>query len=322
MDPQTLFPSLNPFTITTSTSPPVSIYGLTSSPPQTPIETRKLPLLLLHGFPQTLCIWRRLVPLLLASKHQVILLDLRGYGRSSKPRSPTPDGDHTLYAKTAMARDVHKVMSHLGHSRYNVLGHDRGGRVAHKLAVDYPDAVERVMFLDICPTLSMFERTDKDFAKAYWHWFFLAQASPFPEDAMTTAPDVFAGKMLEGMIQGRGLSRAQVFGEEAWADYRAGFEDWDTCHGWCEDYRAATSEDLAEQKADLEGGRKIKARVAVLWGELGVVEKMFDARKEWEKVCEEGRVEVAHMVEGCGHYIPEEKHEELMGFCGRFFGGE
>ena len=193
------------------------------------------------------------------------------------------------------------LMTHLGYKTFYVCGHDRGGRVAHKLCVDYPERVKKVMMLDICPTLAMYEKTNMQFASAYWHWFFLIQPSPIPETFMVQNPRVwFAQKKFEG-----------VANEEVLESYVSCVADAETARGMCEDYRAAATVDLEEQREDLDKGRKIRCPVKVVWGREAVIEKMFDAVGEWRRVSE-GVVEGE--VVDCGHFIPEER-PEVLGQC-------
>lgn len=256
-------------------------------------------LLLLHGFPQTHVIWHK-VASHLTSKYTVVALDLRGYGTSDKPIDP--DNSHKSYAKSVMARDCAIVMDRLRHEKYYVCGHDRGGRVAHKLATDYPDKVLKLMVLDICPTLAMLNATDQLFATVYWHWFFLIQPAPFPEQVMLGNSEVMINKFLR-------LSKGD-FHPDAWEAYAAQLRDKDTVRSMCEDYRAASTRDLEEQREDLEKGRKIKCPVKAIWGKLGLIERKFNAVEEWKKVCE--NEDVSGEAFDCGHYIPEEKPEELL----------
>ncbi|KAL8662002.1 MAG: hypothetical protein Q9168_008320 [Polycauliona sp. 1 TL-2023] len=261
------------------------------------------PLLLLHGFPQTHLIWHKIAPHLL--KHFTLIIpDLRGYGASSKPSTPDPD-DHSLYSKSTMAADMVSLMQSLNFPKYYICAHDRGARVAHKLCVDYPSKVEKCIILDICPTKAMFTACKHPFGLLYWHWYFLSQRSPFPEDVIAAAPEVFARKTLG--------AAANVYDEMAHAAYAAQFGDRDTVHAMCEDYRAAAKEDIEEQTADEEAGRKIQCPLMVLWGKEGVVEKLFDARAEWRKVCAEGSLdeEGCFAVEG-GHFIPEERPDDVL----------
>jgi len=173
------------------------------------------------------------------------------------------------------------------------------------------------MVLDIVPTLAMFRATDRALATAYWHWFFLSQPAPFPEKAILAAPDVFAEKQLTRMLHGR--KREEVFVDEAWEEYCKLFRDEDGVHAMCEDYRAGAEEDCDEQEREDSEGRKIKCPLMCLWGKLGVVEKAFNAKKEWEKVCEEGMWDDrSEAVEG-GHYVPEEQPEVLVRHILAFF---
>jgi len=232
--------------------------------------------------------------------------------------TPSDSDDHSLYTKSAMASDCVAVMKAQGFSKFNVLGHDRGGRVAHKLAVDHSSSVERVMVLDICPTLAMFNATDKAFAQAYWHWFFLIQPFPFPEKTILAAPEAFAEKQMAAMAGVLG-DREAVFAPEAWAEYGKMFRDADTVHAMCEDYRAAAKEDCEAQREDLEEGRMIECPFKVLWGAKGVCEKMFDTKKEWRKVCKEAALDESSQAVPCGHYIPEEQPETLLEHALEFF---
>ncbi|WP_043448447.1 alpha/beta fold hydrolase [Halotalea alkalilenta] len=256
-------------------------------------------LLLLHGHPQNHRIWHR-VSAALAERFTVVLTDLRGYGASSKPPG-TPD--HANYSKRAMARDQHEVMQRLGFARYSICAHDRGARVAHRLALDHPQAVERMMLLDIAPTLAMYEATDRAFATAYFHWFLLIQPSPLPERLISAAPHAW----VDGVMGGRhaGLS---VFAPEALESYRTQLEDPAAVHGMCEDYRASATIDLEHDRFDLDQGRRLELPLKVLWGAHSTVGRCFDPMREWRKV--------ARRVEGraldCGHYIPEERPDRLL----------
>lgn len=293
-----LFEGFTNFDIPVSRDPDVTIHGVRGG--QGP------PLLLLHGFPQTHLIWHKVAPSLSRS-YTVIAPDLRGYGASSKPRSSNDD-DHSLYAKSAMATDLAVLMSKMGFEDYFVCAHDRGARVAHKMMVDYPDKVKKCILLDICPTKAMFEATNMLFARAYWHWFFLIQPAPFPESVILSNPEAFAKKMIAGMHAG-----IDVFDGDAFAEYAKMLGDKDAVHAMCEDYRAAAKEDLAEAQQDAEVGRWIKCPVRVLWGRYGLIERMFDGSGEWEKVGERGMVDRKGSGSlDCGHYIPEEKPDELL----------
>ena len=209
------------------------------------------PLLLLHGYPQTHAIWHRLAPLLAARFH-LILPDLRGYGRSSKP----PGGPrHEGYAKRSMAQDMAEVMTALGHERFSVIGHDRGGRVAHRLALDHAPRVERLVVLDIVPTLYRFENVSQEVATKAYHWFFLIQPEPFPERLIGADPDFFLRHTLNSWAL-----TPDFWDARAYADYLSAFEQPETIHATCEDYRAGASIDLDHDRADF-GRRRLEMPV-------------------------------------------------------------
>ena len=265
------------------------------------------PLLLLHGFPQTRAIWHKVAPAL-AKRFTVVASDLRGYGDAGKPAT---DPLHASYSKRAMAADQVGLMRSLGFERFGLVGHDRGGRVAHRLAVDHPDAVERVAVLDICPTLAMYEQTDLAFARAYWHWFFLIQPAPLPETMINADPEFFLTRFMGGRSAG-----LRPFEPPAWAEYLRCARDPETVRAMCEDYRAAVSIDLEHDRADREAGRRIACPLLVLWGRDGVIERSFDAISEWERVASNVR---GHALD-CGHYVPEEAPQALVEEIERFFG--
>jgi haloacetate dehalogenase len=249
-------------------------------------------LLLLHGYPQTHAIWHKIAPRL-AGRFNVVACDLRGYGDSGKPASAP---DHSTYSKREMARDQVELMSALGHERFFLAGHDRGGRVAHRLALDHGARVVKLAVLDIAPTLAMYEKTNEAFARAYWHWFFLILPAPRPEQMIGRAIDsVLPGKM------GSGSAGLAPFTPEAWAEYQRCFTP-GMVHASCEDYRAAASIDLEHDRADREAGRRIAAPLLVLWGANGVIEKCFNALDEWRRVAEDVRGRSLP----AGHYLPEE----------------
>lgn len=262
-------------------------------------------LLLLHGFPQTKAIWRHIAPEL-AKQFSVVVTDLRGYGASSKPAA-TPD--HATYSKRSMAADQHAVMQALGHPKFSVLGHDRGGRVSHRLAMDFPESVERLMVLDISPTLTMYENTNMEFAKGYWHWFFLIQPEPVPETMIGANPEYWLKNHM-GRHAGTG-----IFSPDRWAEYLAGASDPHGMHAMCEDYRAAVTIDLIHDRADRAAGRKLNIPLKVLWGEHGLVNKCFKPLNDWKQV--------ANVVDGSavpsGHYIPEEIPDRLLTEAKEFF---
>ncbi len=257
------------------------------------------PLLLLHGHPQTHAIWHKVAPVL-ARKFTLVLCDLRGYGDSSKPPGLA---DHANYSKRTMARDVLKVMQELGHARFSVLAHDRGARVAHRLAADHGDAVSRLVLLDIAPTLAMYEQTTEQFARAYWHWFFLIQPAPLPERLIEADPAAYLREVM-----GRRSAGLGPFDPRALAEYSRAISLPGTAHGMCEDYRAAAGIDLDHDRADREQGLRLKLPLMVLWGAEGVVHRCFRPLDEWRRVAEDVRGEALP----CGHYIPEEAPEALL----------
>jgi haloacetate dehalogenase len=257
------------------------------------------PLLLLHGHPQTHAIWHKVAPAL-AEQYTLIACDLRGYGDSSKPAGAI---DHGNYSKRVMAFDMLQVMQGLGFDRFSVLAHDRGARVAHRLGMDYPDAVDRMVLLDIAPTLAMYEQTNETFARAYWHWFFLIQPAPMPERLIEADPAAYLRDVM-----GRRSAGLAPFDPRALAEYTRCIALPGSAHGLCEDYRAAAGIDLEHDRADREAGHQLSMPLLVLWGEQGVVHRCFKPLEEWRRV--------AKQVEGgplpCGHYIPEEAPDILL----------
>ena len=262
------------------------------------------PVLLLHGYPETHAMWHKVAPAL-ARDYTVVCPDLRGYGDSSKPKGLH---DHSNYSKRAMAQDMVEVMEKLGCQSFHVVGHDRGGRVAHRLARDHGRRVRTLTVLDISPTLKMYRSTDMAFARAYYHWFFLIQASPLPEDMLAGVGPGFIFKRL-----GRGKSGLKHFSQAAMAQYVRAFKDPRTIHATCEDYRAAATIDLVHDKQDLR--RKLRMPVMALWGKQGVIEALFDCLKDWREVA----LDVRGRALNCGHFIPEEKPQELLAELRRFF---
>jgi haloacetate dehalogenase len=255
------------------------------------------PLLLAHGHPQTRAIWHKIAPAL-ARCYTVVASDLRGYGDAGKPAG---SADHSTYSKREMARDQWELMSSLGFETFAVVGHDRGGRMAHRLAIDYPAAVTKLMLLDISPTLAMYEQTDMAFATAYWHWFFLIQPAPLPETLIGANPEFY----LRALMMRGGVN---PFAPEAWAEYARAIADPACVHAMCEDYRAAANIDLEHDRADRAAGRKIECPVRVLWGQHGVIERCFDPLQDWNRVASQ----VSGRALACGHYIPEEAPDALL----------
>ncbi|WP_133649928.1 alpha/beta fold hydrolase [Paraburkholderia flava] len=264
------------------------------------------PLLLLHGHPQTHLIWARCAAQL-AQHFTVIATDLRGYGASSKPPS---DETHAAYSKRAMAADQVAVMRHFGFERFLVCAHDRGARVAHRMALDYPDAVERLMLLDIAPTLAMYEATDRTFATLYFHWFLLIQPEPLPEVLIGANTDVYVDRVMGSRHAG-----LAPFDPAALAAYRDALRAPGAVHAMCEDYRASATIDLEDDRADLERGNKIACPLRVLWGEHGVIERCFVPIDEWRRVARD----VSGRALPCGHYIPEEAPDALVAEMLAFF---
>ncbi|MFL6570507.1 MAG: alpha/beta fold hydrolase [Burkholderiales bacterium] len=261
------------------------------------------PVLLLHGYPQTHAMWHKVAPEL-ARDYTVVCPDLRGYGDSSKPQGLP---DHSNYSKRAMANDMVEVLRALGHERFHVVGHDRGGRVAHRLARDHGKRVRTLTVLDISPTLKMYRNTTMQFAKAYYHWFFLIQEAPLPERMLQGQAPYYVLKRL-----GRGKTGLKYFAKEAMAEYERAFKDPRTIHATCEDYRAAATIDLMHDQQDLR--RKIRMPLLALWGKQGVIEALFDCLADWREVASDVRGRAL----ACGHFIPEEKPRELVRELRRF----
>jgi haloacetate dehalogenase len=260
------------------------------------------PLLLLHGHPQTHVMWHRVAPDL-AREFTVVAMDLRGYGESSKP--PTTE-DHEPYSKRAMARDAVAVMQRLGFERFAVAGHDRGGRVAYRLALDHPERVTRLATLDILPTYEHFARADMRFGLGYWHWFFLAQPYPLPESLIGADPERF--------FLGR-PNRANVHAPEALDDYLRCYRDPATIHAACEDYRAAATYDYALDAADKRAGRRIAAPLLALWGARAQVGSWYDVLAVWREWADDVR---GGPIDA-GHFLAEEAPDETYAALRSFF---
>ena len=263
------------------------------------------PLLLLHGYPQTHVMWHRVAPAL-AERHTVVAPDLRGYGDSSRP----PGGeDHSGYSKRAMARDNVELMAALGFPRFRVAGHDRGGRAAHRMALDHPDAVAALAVLDIVPTHHLFRTTDEWFARSYYHWFFLAQPHPMPERLIGGDPVFYLRHTM------RSWARVpDPFHPAAMAEYERCFSDPEVIHPSCEDYRAGATIDLEHDEEDLD--RKLTAPLLALWGGLGRVGTSYDVPATWRARAADVRGEALP----CGHFVPEEAPAETIRALTGFFG--
>ena len=261
------------------------------------------PLLLLHGYPQTSAMWHAIAPVL-AETYTVIAPDLRGYGRSIQP---APSADHAAHSKRAMARDLIALMDHLGFERFLVGAHDRGGRVAHRMAADFPDRVAALSVLDIAPTREMYRDGTSDFAQAYWHWYWLTQSAPFPENLIGANAGYF------WLVKcGDGSAGLRPFVRQAMAEYLTCFCDKDAITSSCEDYRAAASIDIAHDDADPS---KLAMPLLALWGKDGVIEKHFDCLALWRERATDVR---GHALPG-GHYLAEESPQALLDVWQPFF---
>lgn len=253
------------------------------------------PLLLLHGFPQTHVMWHR-VAQQLAQDFCLVIPDLRGYGDSSHaPGLP----DHRNYSKRAMAQDLAEVMTALGHEHFALCGHDRGGRVAHRLALDHAARVSHLCVIDIAPTLDMYARTDMEFARAYYHWFHLIQPAPLPE----TMIGGNARAYLHAKLGGWGSAGMGHIEPQALAEYERCFCTPEAIHTACEDYRASAGIDLEHDRASRAQGDKIACDTLVLWGAHGVVHRMFDPLALWQAQCS---ARVSGQAVPAGHFIPEQ----------------
>lgn len=255
------------------------------------------PVLLLHGYPQCLALWGAIAPLIARAGYRVIAADLRGYGDSSKPACAP---DNATYAFRTMAQDQVDLMRALGHESFHVIGHDRGGRTAHRMALDHPSRVLSLAVLDIVPTYAMFMDTNRHVAGGYWHWYFLSQPSPFPEHMIGLDPDYF----YETCLVGWGKTTIQEF--DAWqiSEYRRCWRDPEMIHGSCSDYRAAATIDLEHDAADIS--KKVGCSTLVLWGADGLMGRLFDMKAEWEK-------RLANMTPATlpgGHFFPDKSPRE------------
>jgi len=268
------------------------------------------PILLLHGFPQTHLMWRSVAPIL-ARHFTVICADLRGYGRSGCPRSAP---DHEPYSKRAMARDMVAVMERLGFRRFSVAGHDRGGRVAYRLALDHPQRVHRTAVLDVIPTEEAWARADARFALAFWPWSLLAQPEPFPERLLAGAPEAVVDDALGGWG-----SSPTAFSADVRAAYVEALRDPARVHAICEEYRAAATCDREHDQADLRAGRRIAGPVLALWSGKGPLNAWYADEGGplalWRSWADDVQ---GHSVDA-GHFFPEEIPDETADVLTRFF---
>lgn len=272
------------------------------------VRTRKAgsgpPLLLLHGYPQTHVMWHKVAPAL-ARTFTVVATDLRGYGDSLKPPS---DPAHLVYSKRTTALDQVRVMEKIGFERFSVAGHDRGGRVAHRMALDHPNRVEKLALLDIVPTHKVFKTINQQTAYGYYHWFFLSQPYDLPERLIGADPEYFLKRKMGHWSAGMG-----GFTEAAMAEYIRCFKDPATIHGSCEDYRAGATIDLAHDEADMN--RKVECPLLAIWGTKGLVDRAYDVLATWR----ERAKDVRGRALPCGHFLPEEAPEETLAELTRFF---
>jgi haloacetate dehalogenase len=300
LDPQqsTIFPVLTQFSTFNIERSGVRLHGR--------VGGQGAPLLLLHGHPQSHVMWHRVAPKL-AERFTLVMMDLRGYGDSARPAG---DATHAAYSKREMALDALAVMQHHGFDRFQVLAHDRGARVAHRLAADHGDAVQRLMLLDIAPTLAMYENTSQDFATAYWHWFFLVQPPPLPEALIESDPVRYLHSVM-----GKRHAGLAAFAPEALAEYERCVQIADTAYSICEDYRASITVDLAHDRADVASNQLLAQPLRLLWGEHGAVGQCFDVLALWRARA----LQVSGRALPCGHYIAEEDPAALLAEVFQFF---
>ncbi|ORY30767.1 putative hydrolase or acyltransferase of alpha/beta superfamily [Naematelia encephala] len=259
--------------------------------------------LLLHGHPQTHHIWRHIGPRL-SEKFTVVAADLRGYGRSSKPQG---SDSHIEYSKREMAKDMVELMLQLGFRKFSIVAHDRGARVAHRLALDYATSVDRLMLLDIAPTLWMYAGTKTSFAMGYWHWFFYPQPYPGPEEVINANPEKYWS-----MLSSRKSHSNVIWEDEDIREYKKFFFQPETIHAICEDYRASTTIDADHDREDWEDGNLLQIpRLRILWGGKGMIASYGDVVQVWRDHASES-VAIDGRALDCGHYIAEEQPEELL----------
>jgi haloacetate dehalogenase len=262
------------------------------------------PVLLLHGYPQCMAMWARVAPKL-AARYTVVCADLRGYGDSAKPKCAR---DRSNYSFRAFAEDQLGAMRLLGFNRFHMVGHDRGGRTGHRMALDHPAAVRSLTVMDIVPTFAMFMNTNRKVAQAYWHWYFLAQPEPFPERLTGADPDYF----YEASLLGWGAAKIGDFAADMLAEYRRCWRQPDMIHGSCSDYRAAASVDLEHDDADID--RKVSCPTLVLYGAAGAMAALYDIPAEWRSRC----TDVTDAAVPGGHFFVDQFPEETARIVGQF----
>ena len=268
------------------------------------------PVLLLHGYPQTHAMWHAVAPILVDAGFTVVAADLRGYGDSDKPQG---DDAHVAYSKRAMAQDQVEVMGSLGFDAFAVVGHDRGGRVGHRMALDHPGSVTKLAVLDILPTRHLFSTVDQDLAMAYYHWFFLAQPYGFPEKLIGGSREYF----LHSVLGRYGSDLTTTFAPEALAEYERCFDE-RTVHASCEDYRAAASIDLAHDGSDRDNGRRVGCPLLALWGQAGAMHGLYSVLEVWQTYADDAR---GRPIDA-GHYLAEERPEETARELAAFLPGQ
>jgi haloacetate dehalogenase len=270
------------------------------------------PLMLLHGFPETHVMWREIAPSL-ARKFTVVCADLRGYGRSGSPKSAP---DHAPYSKRALAREMVAVMESLGFRRFGVVGHDRGGRVAYRMAIDQPDRIERVAALDVLPIESVWERADAKLALGFWPWSLLAQSEPLPERVLTACADTIVDHALKEW----GSPLSSAFPPEVREAYRETLGDPEHAHAICEEYRAAAAIDREHDRADRKMGRRIRCPFLALWSAGGPLDTWYESEGGPLALWREWASDVRGQPVLGGHFFPEENPTQTVQALLQFFG--
>ena len=265
------------------------------------------PLLMLHGNPQTHVMWHKVVPQL-TKKFTVICPDIPGYGKSFKPKSSL---NHESYSKKNMANDIIEFMTVLGFKKFNILAHDRGARIAHRLSLNFPKKVLKVILLDIIPTIEHFEKTNFDFAMGYYHWFWLAQRSPIPESVINKAPEEWFFAHTS-----RDKKEKDFFSPEALKDYLECLKNPETIRAICEDYRAAATIDLIDDRISRKNNIKLMIPILVLWGNKGKINEWYDPISIWQNYSSQ---KVLGNAINSGHYLAEENPEEIIENTQNFF---